>query len=502
MFDRVLVANRGEIAVRVIRACRDLGISPVTVHSAADRESLHVRIADESVEIGGAASRDSYLRGDRVIEAARTTGADAVHPGYGFLAENAAFAARCIEAGVTFVGPSPKAMRTLGDKASARAAAVAAGVPVAAGSDVLESAAEAGAEADRIGFPLLIKACAGGGGMGMRVVGAPEDLGAAFTEAASEAEAAFGDPRVFLERFVERPRHVEVQVFGDRAGSVIHLGERDCSIQRRNQKLVEESPCPVMTPELRQAMGASAVRLARDAGYENAGTVEFLLDPRGNHFFLEMNTRLQVEHPVTELVTGLDLVALQLRVASGAPLPLTQEDVILRGAALELRITAEDPFAGFTPATGRVELFRPPDGPGIRCDAGIDTGSAVSPHYDPLLAKIIVSGPDRETVRRRALRAVRETRLVGVVSTLPFFERVLEDERFRSGDFTTAFLADQPPEASPEGSARRRDTLPFAVAAAAAAVWRGERHERFRPPAGRDRSWAAAGLRDAHRSRF
>ena len=394
MFRRVLVANRGEIAVRIIRACRDLGVSPVTVHSEADRDSLHVRLADESFEVGGAASRDSYLNGERVIEAARVMEAEALHPGYGFLAENGGFAARCAERGLVFVGPPPEAMRRMGDKAAARAAAVQAGVPVVPGSDIV-----AGRDAERaapeIGFPLLIKAAAGGGGMGMRLVRDPSDFSDSLREAQSEAEAAFGDARVFLERFVENPRHVEIQVFGDDFGAVVHLGERDCSIQRRNQKLLEESPSPAISPELRAGMGEAAVRLARGAGYRNAGTVEFLLDPEGRFYFLEMNARLQVEHPVTELVSGRDLVALQLRVAAGEPLGFAQSEVSLRDAAIELRITAEDPFAGFVPATGRIREFRPPAGPGVRCDAGIVSGSVVSPHYDPLLAKIIVSGPDR-----------------------------------------------------------------------------------------------------------
>ena len=370
MFRRVLVANRGEIAVRIIRACRDLGVSPVTVHSEADRDSLHVRLADESFEVGGAASRDSYLNGERVIEAARAMEAEALHPGYGFLAENGDFAARCAERGLVFVGPPPEAMRRMGDKAAARETAVKAGVPVVPGSDIV-SGKDAERAAATIGFPLLIKAAAGGGGMGMRLVRDPSGFSDSLREAQSEAEAAFGDARVFLERFVENPRHVEIQVFGDDSGSVVHLGERDCSIQRRNQKLLEESPSPAISPELRAGMGEAAVRLARGAGYRNAGTVEFLLDPEGRFHFLEMNARLQVEHPVTELVSGLDLVALQLRVAAGEPLGFAQSDVSLRGAAIELRITAEDPFAGFVPATGRIREFRPPR---VR-ESGVTPGS-------------------------------------------------------------------------------------------------------------------------------
>ncbi len=504
MFRRVLVANRGEIAVRIIRACRDLGVSPVTVHSEADRDSLHVRLADESFEVGGAASRDSYLNGERVIEAARVMEAEALHPGYGFLAENGGFAARCAERGLVFVGPPPEAMRRMGDKAAARAAAVQAGVPVVPGSDIV-----AGRDAERaapeIGFPLLIKAAAGGGGMGMRLVRDPSDFSDSLREAQSEAEAAFGDARVFLERFVENPRHVEIQVFGDDFGAVVHLGERDCSIQRRNQKLLEESPSPAISPELRAGMGEAAVRLARGAGYRNAGTVEFLLDPEGRFYFLEMNARLQVKHPVTELVSGRDLVALQLRVAAGEPLGFAQSEVSLRDAAIELRITAEDPFAGFVPATGRIREFRPPAGPGVRCDAGIVSGSVVSPHYDPLLAKIIVSGPDRETARKRAIRAVRETRLVGVASTLPFFERVLSSAPFRSGEFDTSFVARHWPSLSRNGedgeSAARAELAPLALAAAAAELWRRE-GANAKASAAPPSRWRLAGVAEAHRERL
>ncbi len=473
MFRRLLIANRGEIAVRIIRACRDLGVSPVTVHSEADRDSLHVRLSDESLCIGPAASRDSYLVADRVLDAAGAMGAEAVHPGYGFLAERADFADRCAARGLVFVGPPPGAMRRMGDKAAARAAAIAAGVPVAPGSEICDDLDAARTAARDIGYPLLIKASAGGGGMGMRPVAGPRELPGAFAEARSEAKAAFGDSRVFLERRIARPRHVEFQVFGGPGGEVVHLGERDCSIQRRNQKLVEESPSPAVTPRLRETMGAAAVRLARAAGYRNAGTVEFLLAPDGGFSFLEMNTRLQVEHPVTEQISGLDLVALQIQVAAGAPLGFTQEDVRLSGAAIELRLTAEDPFGGFLPGTGRIAEFRPPDGPGIRCDAGVDSGTEVAPHYDPLLAKLVAWGPDRETARRRAMRAVAETRLVGVPSTLPFFERVLSSAPFRSGRYDTGFVADHWDALSADPA--EDDLADFAVAAAAAELYRAGR---------------------------
>ena len=504
MFRRVLIANRGEIAVRIIRACRDLGISPVTIHSEADRDSLHVRLADESFEVGPAASRDSYLNAERVLEAAKAMGAEALHPGYGFLAENGGFAARCEERGIVFVGPPPAAMRRMGDKAAAREAAVRAGVPIVEGSAIV-SARDAERASAGIGFPLLIKAAAGGGGMGMRLVRQPETLGDSLREAQSEAEAAFADSRVFLERYVENPRHVEVQIFGDDFGSVVHLGERDCSIQRRNQKLLEESPSPAISAATRAQMGEAAVRLAAAAGYRNAGTVEFLLDPDGSFYFLEMNARLQVEHPVTELVSGLDLVVLQLRLAAGEPLGFGQEDVSLSGAAMELRITAEDPFAGFMPAVGTIREFRPPAGPGVRCDAGIASGTVVSPHYDPLLAKIIVSGPDRETVRRRALRAVRETRLVGVVSTLPFFERVLASEPFRGANFDTSFVAAHWPRLSSDRDggdvAARDDLAPFALAAAAAELWRKEASGP-RAATWPSSGWRFAGVAEAHRDRI
>ena len=504
MFRRVVIANRGEIAVRIIRACRDLGISPVTIHSEADRESLHVRLADESFEVGGAASRDSYLNGERIIEAAGSMGAEALHPGYGFLAENPEFAARCAEGGIVFIGPPPGAMRQMGDKAAARATAMRAGVPVAAGSDVV-SEEDAGRAAAGIGFPLLIKAAAGGGGMGMRLVRDPSSFSDAFREARSEAEAAFGDRRVFLERFVENPRHVEIQVFGDHFGSVVHLGERDCSIQRRNQKLIEESPSPAISARLRSEMGEAAVRLARLGGYRNAGTVEFLLDPEGRFYFLEMNARLQVEHPVTELLSGMDLVALQFRVAAGEPLGFTQGDVSLGGAAIELRITAEDPFSGFVPAAGRIREFRPPAGPGVRCDAGIVSGTVVSPHYDPLLAKIIVWGNDRESARRRALRAVRETRLTGIASTLPFFERVLASEPFRIGSFDTSFVAAHWPALCRNGEAGdaavRKDLASVALAAAAAELWRSEQPSAPGNSLAAPSRWKLTALSDAHRGR-
>lgn len=471
MFRRVLIANRGEIAVRVIRACRDLGVSPLAVHSEADRDALPVRLADASVCLGPAPAAASYLDGERVLEAAKALDADAIHPGYGFLAENADFAAACAAHGFVFVGPSPEAMRLMGDKAAARAAAIRSGVPVAPGSPVLgneDDADRARAAAATIGFPLLIKAAAGGGGMGMRAVREPDAFDRALVDARSEARAAFGDGRVFLERLLERPRHVEVQVFGDGGGAVVHLGERECSIQRRNQKLIEESPSPAVDAALRSELGAAAVRLAERAGYAGAGTVEFLLDPDGRYYFLEMNARLQVEHPVTEALTGLDLVKMQLEVAAGGALGFSQEEVRLRGAAIELRITAEDPFAGFLPASGRIREFRAPAGPGVRCDAGIVGGSEVPPDYDSLLAKVIACGPDRESARRRALRAVRETRLVGVPSTLPFFERVLESEPFRRGDLDTSFVADHWPALAAAPAESGEDLLPFALAAAAA----------------------------------
>ncbi len=439
MFSSVLIANRGEIAVRVIRTCQRLGIRTVAVASDADWASVHARAADAVVRIGPGPAADSYLRGDTIIEAARSTGADAIHPGYGFLAENPAFAQAVGAAGLAWVGPSPAAMRALGDKAQAKALAEAHGVPVLPGyhGDVVADDARV-SQAAAIGYPLLVKASAGGGGRGMRVVREAADLREALASARREAAAAFGDDRLLLERYLERPRHVEVQILGDHHGMLVHLGERECSVQRRHQKLIEESPSPAVTPSLREAMGDAALRLARAAGYRNAGTVEFLLDESGAFFFLEVNARLQVEHPVTEAVTGLDLVEEQLRVAAGERLGFGQGDVRLDGHAMELRVVAEDVGAGFLPSTGVATAFDLPAD--VRVDTGIEAGSTISPFYDSLVAKVIAHGPDRPACLERLREAVDETWIEGVATNLDLLAAVLDEPAFVTGDLHTGFL--------------------------------------------------------------
>jgi acetyl-CoA carboxylase biotin carboxylase subunit len=435
----VLVANRGEIAVRVIRACRDEGISPVAVYSDPDRAARHVRLADRAVRLGPAPSAESYLRSDRVLDAARATEADAVHPGYGFLSENADFAREVEAAGLVWIGPPPAAIEVMGDKGTARAAAVRAGVPVVPGTEPIGDG-EAVAAAERIGYPVLIKAVAGGGGKGMRRVEAPDELLTALQLARSEARNAFGNDQVYVEKFLRRPRHVELQVLGGPDGRALHLGERDCSTQRRHQKLIEESPSPVVAEELRRRMGAVACAVSEAVGYRGAGTVEFLVDPEDRDadglprfYFLEMNTRLQVEHPVTELVTGLDLVRLQLAVARGEALPIAQEDVRLTGHALECRIYAEDPTAGFAPSPGRLSAFLPPDGPGVRCDSGVEAGDEISIHYDPMIAKLLTWGRDRAEAIARMSRALREFTISGVKTSVPFHLHLLEEPAFVAG---------------------------------------------------------------------
>jgi acetyl/propionyl-CoA carboxylase alpha subunit len=445
---RVLIANRGEIARRVARTCRRLGIETVAVHSDADRDAPHVRDADQSVRIGPADARASYLDADRLLAVARDTGCDAVHPGYGFLAENAAFARACRDAGLTFVGPSPEVIDLMGDKAAAKRRLAVAGVPVVPGEDrdELDDEELVGAAA-AVGFPLLVKAVSGGGGKGMRTVVDPTELPAALAAARREATAAFGDGRVILERLVTRPRHVEIQVFGDRHGQVVHLLERECSIQRRHQKLVEEAPSPAMTPALRARMGAAAVKAATEVGYEGAGTVEFLLDgttlddPEPAFFFLEMNTRLQVEHPVTEAITGLDLVELQFRVADGHPLGFAQDDITLDGHAIEVRLYAEDPVTHL-PQTGPVLALEVPRAPDVRFDSGIEVGSEVGRHYDPMLAKLIVHAPDRATACQRLSEVLHDTSVRGVTTNLSLLAAVADADAFRKGELTTSFLDD------------------------------------------------------------
>ncbi|MEC9344688.1 MAG: acetyl-CoA carboxylase biotin carboxylase subunit [Pseudomonadota bacterium] len=465
-FRTLLIANRGEIAARVVRTARAQGYRTVAVHSEADAAAPHVKLADDAVLIGPGPVGDSYLRADRIIAAAKAAGADAVHPGYGFLSENADFADACADAGLVFVGPPASAIRAMGNKAAAKRLMIAAGVPCVPGyQDPDQSDASFVAAAERIGFPVMVKAAAGGGGRGMRLVHKSADLVNALATARSEAQNAFGSGELILEKAVVQPRHVEIQVFADAHGTVVHLGERDCSVQRRHQKVVEEAPCPVMTPDLRAAMGAAAVEAARAIGYRGAGTVEFLLDVSGEFYFLEMNTRLQVEHPVTELVTGLDLVALQLRVAEGRPLGFGQDDVTLTGHAIEVRLYAEDPATGFLPATGPVEMWEPATGPGVRIDAGIATGLDVSPFYDPMLAKVIAYGADREEARQRLIGALKRTHLFGTVTNKRFLIDVLSRDAFAEGKATTAFIAEQFTDADLAAAA-----LPLARAAMAAVL--------------------------------
>jgi acetyl-CoA carboxylase biotin carboxylase subunit len=465
VFSKVLVANRGEIAVRLVRALRDLGISSVAAYSDADRGSLAVRLADEAAYVGPSASSESYLRMDRIVDAAKRHGAQAIHPGYGFLSENAEFAEACADAGIVFIGPPADAIRKLGSKTAARQLAIAAGTPVVPGTEhALSNWEEARSAVNALGYPVLLKASAGGGGKGMRRVDHESELKAALRDAASEAGRAFGNSEVYIEKLVEEPRHIEIQILGDHYGHLIHLGERECSIQRRHQKVIEECPSPLMAshPGLRERMGQAAVRVASAAGYANAGTVEFLVDRDANFYFLEVNTRLQVEHPATELVTGLDLVEWQLKIAAGERLTVRQEDVTWRGSAIECRIYAEDPDHDFLPAPGRIVHLSEPSGPGIRLDSGIFEGCDVPLEYDPLLAKLAAWGPTRETAIRRLDRALSEYVLTGVRNNISFFREVLADAEFREGRLSTSFLD--------RFFKRRKKSVPEPEAEAAAAL--------------------------------
>ncbi len=494
MFKKILVANRGEIALRVMRSCRELGIEAVAVYSEVDRNALHVRYADEAYLLGPGPPRESYLNIPKVIRAARQAKADAIHPGYGFLAENADFAEACRKARKTFIGPPPDAMRLLGDKVSARKCMREAGVPVVPGADDEVAPEEAARVAQEIGYPVLIKAAAGGGGKGIRLVTDASELEAAVRVASSEAASAFGHGGVYVEKFLSPVRHIEVQVMADSHGNVVALGERECSIQRRHQKLVEESPSIAVEPELRHRILAAAVAAAKAAGYQNAGTVEFLLDEDGQFYFLEVNARLQVEHPVTELVTRLDLVADQIRIAAGEQLPYRQEDIQPIGHAIECRISAEDPYNDFMPSLGRVDWVEEPAGPGVRVDSSLFSGAEIPYHYDPMLAKLICWGPDRRTAIQRMLRALREYVIVGIQSNIPFHLQLLTDPRFLAGEFHTGFLEQEFTMASPDGHPDERAAL--LVAAVLAHL------KKRRPPAQEPQAADGSGWRSAGRDRL
>ncbi|HEV2707425.1 MAG TPA: acetyl-CoA carboxylase biotin carboxylase subunit [Pyrinomonadaceae bacterium] len=506
MFRKILIANRGEIAVRVIRACRELDISPVAVYSEADASALHVRLADEAHLIGAAASSESYLRIERVIEAALASRAEAIHPGYGFLAENAAFARAVSAAGLVFIGPTPEAMELMGSKTSARRAAIAAGAPVVPGTtEPLASLAEARDVAREVGYPIMLKAAAGGGGKGMRFVSTEAELASALETARSEAEAAFGDSSVYVEKAVERPRHIEIQIFSDTHGNHVHLGERECSIQRRHQKVIEECPSPIGDPQLRERMGAAAVQIARACDYVGAGTVEFLVsDVTREFYFLEMNTRLQVEHPVTEMVTGRDLVREQIRVAAGHALSFTQEEVGWTGHAVECRIYAEDPENNFLPSPGRITSLRVPAGPNVRDDGGVYAGSEVSIHYDPMISKLATWGRTRAEAIERMRRALIEYSVGGIRTTLPFFREVMRDPEFLAGQLDTGFItrfnerrrtngAREEHQEAHDDSTLRRDLAALAAALDYAATRDASADPRQQPSQTTPSRWRLAG---------
>ncbi|OEH85658.1 acetyl-CoA carboxylase biotin carboxylase subunit [Desulfuribacillus stibiiarsenatis] len=441
MFEKVLIANRGEIAVRIIRSCRELGIKTVAVYSQADQDALHVQLADEAYCIGPTSSKESYLNMTNIMSVATITGCDAIHPGYGFMAENADFAEVCASCGITFIGPSPRAIETMGSKATARETMKKAGVPIVPGTDgIITDIEEALKTAEQIGYPVIVKATAGGGGKGMRVAWSPDELHKAVSMAQQEAATAFGNPGVYLEKYLEEPRHIEIQILADSHGNVIHLGERDCSIQRRHQKLVEEAPSPAIEPEIRNRMGEAAVSAAKAVDYVTAGTVEFLLDKHGQFYFMEMNTRIQVEHPVTEYVTGIDLVRGQILAAAGHELEIRQEDVQINGWAMECRINAEDPDKKFMPSPGTITTYLPPGGFGVRVDSAAYQGYQITPYYDSMIAKIIVHGKTRDEAINRMHRALSEFRIEGVKTTIPFHLKLLKNPAFVAGDFNTKFL--------------------------------------------------------------
>ena len=494
MFKKVLVANRGEIALRIVRALRDIDVRSVAVYSEVDRMSQHVRYADEARAIGPADARASYLNGERIIAVAKAAGADAIHPGYGFLAENADFAEAVEAAGLTFIGPSPASMRALGDKIAAREMAIAAGLPVVPGSPQVSTTEEAQAVAEGIGYPVMIKAAAGGGGRGIRLVERAEELPGAAARAIQEATVAFGNPTIYVEKHLAPVRHIEVQVIADKHGNIVPVGERECSIQRRHQKLIEECPSVAVTPDLRRALGRASVRLARAANYHNVGTVEFLLTTTGDYYFLEMNTRLQVEHPVTELTTGTDLVKDQILVAAGEELPYDEHELLTRGWAIECRIVAEDPFNGFLPSVGKVVFAREPAGPGIRVESALYDGIEVTPYYDSLLAKVTAWGRTREGARTRMKRALAEFRVVGVATNIPYLQQIIDLPDFVEGNLDTGFL-DRHQVVAQEPVAEQEEAAQLAALLLVTGAARGE------PPAtpgangnGHGRAGAGAGL--------
>lgn len=442
MLDKILIANRGEIAVRIIRACQEMGIKTVAVYSEADKEAMHTQMADEAVCIGPARSKDSYLNMQNILSATVLTGAQAIHPGFGFLSENSKFAKMCEECNIIFIGPNSETIDSMGNKSKAREMMMSAGVPVIPGTEgAVESLDDAFKEAERIGFPVMVKASAGGGGRGIRIVKTADEFENAFETAKAEAKAAFGDDTMYIEKFIEEPRHIEFQILGDHFGNVVYLGERDCSIQRRNQKVLEEAPSPVMTEELRKEMGEAAVKAAKAVNYINAGTIEFLLDKSGDYYFMEMNTRIQVEHPVTEMVTGVDLLKEQLRIANGEPISFTQQDVTINGNAIECRINAENPDKGFRPSPGEIEYLHVPGGPGVRLDSAVYQGYVIPPVYDSMIGKLIVHGRDRKEAISRMKRALGEFIIEGVDTNIDFQYRIINNAAFAEGKYNTGFIS-------------------------------------------------------------
>ncbi len=495
-FEKVLVANRGEIAVRVMRACRELGISSVAIFSEADRNALHVRHADEAHPCGPAAAAQSYLNVDRLVQIAVDSGSQAIHPGYGFLSENAAFASRCAEEGITFIGPRPETIEEMGDKVVARRKMEAAGVPIVPGTTERLSDEEVIKISSEIGFPVMVKACAGGGGKGMRLVREERELEQCIRRARSEARASFGDDSIYLEKFISQPRHIEIQILGDSHGNTIHLFERECSIQRRHQKVIEEAPANRMPPSLREEMGEAAVAAAKAVGYEGAGTCEFLVDDQFRFYFLEMNTRIQVEHPVTEMITNVDIVKTGIRIAAGAEIGIAQEDVSVNGWAIECRIYAEDPERNFRPSPGEILVYSPPGGPGVRNDSGVFAGAVVPVHYDPMVSKLVCWGRDREEAIARMERALKEFVIKGIKTSIPFHRQVMTNEKFRAGEFDTSFIDVEILANNPTATPIDTEERQVGVMLAGVAAYRRDRERAARAESVRSpgvSAWKAAG---------